>query len=120
MSKQRKTTKKPDPVFTCHGMRMPIDREIMARTEVLTRKKRVLPNGYDEAIKTFEEKLHLLSETGVLTPEAWVGKGKLKAQGGLKAAAAVLLSFGVSNFPVPPEQEAAARALAVQTEVSPV
>ena len=40
------------------------------------------------------------------------GKGRAKDQADLVAAAAVLLSFGVSAYPVPADQEAAARALA--------
>jgi hypothetical protein len=110
----KKTQKKPQVVhaFACHDVLLTLPREQVATTKVLTRKKRVLPDGYDEAVKIFEEKLHLLTEGETLTPELWFGKGNVKKQADLKAAAAVLLSFGVSAYPVPAEQEAAARALA--------
>lgn len=114
----KKTQKKPQVVhaFACHDVLLTISREQVATTKVLTRKKRILPDGYDEAIKIFEEKLTALASGGGLTPEIWFGKGNLKKQADLKAAAAVLLSFGVSAYPVPAEQEAAARALAAPAE----
>lgn len=116
---RRKPTRKKTQVvhlFTCHEVQLTIPREQAAQTRALSKKKVVLPEAYDEAIKTFEEKLKPLAGDEPLTPEIWFGKGTVTKQGGLKAAAAVLLAFGVSAYPVPPEQEAAARALAAQAD----
>jgi hypothetical protein len=108
-------TKKKKPVlvhaFSCHDLLLTIPRGDLAKTEFLTRRKRVLPNGYDEAIAKFETELTALTGGATLTPETWGGKGNLKKQANLKAAAAVLLTFGVSHYPVPETQEAQARAL---------
>jgi len=115
---QKKTSKsagkKPQLVhgFICHDLMLTLPREEVARTKILTRKKRVLPDGFDEAVRIFEEKLNALTEGAALTQETWGGKKNLKKQSDLKATAAVLLSFGVSRYPVTPEEEAAARALA--------
>lgn len=103
-------------LFTCHEVQLTIPREQAAQTRALSKRKIVLPDAYDEAIKTFEEKLKPIAGDDPLTPEVWFGKGTVTKQGGLKAAAAVLLAFGVSAYPVPPEQEAAARALAAGPE----
>ena len=116
---RRKPTRKKTQVvhlFTCHEVQLTIPREQAAQTRALSKKKVVLPEAYDEAVKTFEEKLRALAGDEPLTAEIWFAKGTLTRQGGLKAAAAVLLAFGVSAYPVPPEQEAAARALAVQAD----
>jgi hypothetical protein len=98
--------------FACGEVLLTLPREQVAKTEMMTRKKRVLPNGYDEAIKTFEEKLSAFTTGETLTPDLWFRKGNVKKQADLKAAATVLLAFGVSAYPVPADQEAAARALA--------
>lgn len=113
-SPRQKTKKKPHVAyaFACQDVLLTLPREQVATTRLLTRRKRVLPEGYDEAIKIFEEKLHALTEGERLTPELWFGKGNVKKRADLKATAAVLLSFGVSAYPVPADQEAAARALA--------
>lgn len=98
--------------FNCHDLLLTIPRGDLARTEFLTRRKRILPDGYDEAIAKFETELHALTDGAPLTPETWGGKGNLKKQANLKAAAAVLMTFGVSHYPVPDTQAALARALA--------
>lgn len=112
---KKKTSKKIKhvQVFSCHEVLLTLPREVVARTKVLTRNKRVLPDGYDEAIKMFEKNLNALASGERLTPGIWFGRGTLKTQADLKAAAAVLLSFGISSYPVPADQEAAARALAI-------
>lgn len=113
----RKNKRKPDSkvlvhAFFCQDLTLTVPREIAARVRTLTAKKRVLPDGYDEAVRKFEEELSDLTGGAPLSPETWGGKSRLKQQADLVSAAAVLLSFGVSRYPVPPEEEAFARALA--------
>jgi hypothetical protein len=114
LSKKPKTT--IVHVLNCNGVLLTVPRGEYAKTEFLTRKKRVLPTGFDEAVAKFETELAALTDGEPLTPDTWGGKGKLRLQANLKAAAAVLMTFGVSEFPVPADQEARARALAGQGE----
>jgi hypothetical protein len=117
----RKVKGKPEKKLMVHGFRcqdllLAVPREIAARVAALTAKKRTRPDAYDEAIAKFEAELATLTGGAPLTAETWGGKGRAKDQADLVAAAAVLLSFGVSAYPVPADQEAAARALAGPTE----
>jgi len=105
-------------VLNCNGVLLTVPRGEYAKTEFLTRKKRVLPNGFEEAVAKFHKELAALTGGEPLTPETWGGKGKLRLQANVKAAAAVLMTFGVSEFPVPADQEARARALAGQGETA--
>ncbi len=113
--KESKPEKKPmvHP-FRCQGLTLAVPREIAARVNVLTARKRVLPDGYDAAIEKFEEELRDLTGGDPLTPETWGGKSRVRKQADLTAAAAVLLSFGLTGYPVVPEEETRARALAVR------
>jgi len=104
-------------VLACNGLLLTIPRGEYAKTEFFTRKKRTHPEGFDEAVLKFETELKALTGGEPLTPETWGGKGKLRAQANVKAAAAVLLTFGVSAYPVPEEQETQARAMATRALV---
>ncbi len=97
--------------FRCQDLLLAVPREIAARVATLTARKRTRPDAYDEAVAKFESELATLTGGAPLTAETWGGKKRARDQADLVAAAAVLLSFGISAYPVPAEQEAAARAL---------
>lgn len=99
-------------VFHCAGVAFPIPREQLAKTEFLTRKKRLQPEAYDEAILKFETEVSALTGGQPVTAEVWAANGSAIAKARVKATMAVLMSFGVTQFPVPADQEARARALA--------
>jgi hypothetical protein len=111
--------RKPIGVFTCGGMSFPIPREQLARTEFLTRGKRRNPAAFDEAVRGFEAEVAALTGGGPLDVASWSGSGSLSRQARVKASMAVLMSFGVTAWPVSPEEEATARALADPVEESP-
>ena len=98
--------------FRCQELILTVPREIAARVATLTARKRTKPEAYAEAVAKFEAELAALTGGAPLSKETWGGKGRAKDQADLVAAAAVLLSFGVSAYPVPEGQESAARALA--------
>lgn len=104
--------------FRCQELILAVPREIAARVSALTARKRTRPDAYDEAITKFEGELAVLTGGAPLSAETWGGKGRAKDRADLVAAAAVLLSFGVSEYPVPEAQEQAARALVIPEPVA--
>jgi hypothetical protein len=108
--------KKPKKIqvhmFFYNGIGFAIPRGEAARVEILTRRKRKHPDGFSEAVKKLEDELTALIGDQQLTDESWIGSKSPMGQARVKAAMAVLLSFGISQYPIPKEQEEAARALA--------
>lgn len=103
-------------IFHSAEMSFPIPREQLARTEFLTRKKRTQPEAFDEAVKKLEEEIASLTGGKGLTEESWMASKSAIGQGRVKASMAVLMTFGVSQYPVPLDQEARARALSASEE----
>lgn len=103
-------------MFHYGDMALPIPRPEVAKTEVLTRKKRRHPDGFDEAVRKLEAEVTAMVGEQELTSESWISAKSKIGQARIKSAMAVLLTFGVSRYPVPAEEEAAARALATQDD----
>lgn len=122
MSLLKRKTQKKAPVtvqvgiFHIGGISFPIPREQLARTEFLTRKKRTQPEAYGEALLKLEEEIHALTAGNDLTAETWAASRAPMAKARVKASMAVLMSFGVTHYPVPLEQEERARSLAKEDE----
>ncbi|MCE6959717.1 hypothetical protein LAZ40_11870 [Cereibacter sphaeroides] len=112
--KARKAAAAPKPQVRCFhmaGIEFPIPRELVVRTEVLTRGRRKLPQAFDEAVGQLESELVSVTGGAEVTPSLWLTVRSRIDQARVKAAMAVLLSFGVTSYPVSEEQEAAARAM---------
>lgn len=104
-------------LFHVGGVTFPIPREQLARTEFLTRKKRTQADAYAEAVSKLETEIDGVTGGKPLTVETWAACKSSIAQARVKASMAVLMSFGVTHYPVPPEQEARARSFAEPEEV---
>jgi hypothetical protein len=116
MAQKGKGAKPSVAGFICNGMAFPIPREQLARTEFLTRSKRRKPEAFDEAVRSFETEVTNLTGGDPLGPETWAGAKSISRQARVKASMAVLMSFGVTAWPVSPAEEAAARAMATPLE----
>lgn len=114
-----KSAKAAVGVFSCNGMTFPIPREQLARTEFLTRGKRRKTEAFDEAVRGFEAEVAAITGGEPLTLESWIGAKSASRQARVKASMAVLMSFGVTAWPVSPEEEARARAMAGPETASP-
>lgn len=103
-------------IFHCAAMSFPIPREQLSKTEFLTRKKRTQPGAFEEAVEKLETEIAALTGGKELTVETWASARSAMGQARVKASMAVLMSFGVTHYPVPADQEARARALAAIEE----
>lgn len=110
-----KTKKKKKPglfhMFHHGNLAFPIPQREVARTEILTRQKRRHSDGFDEAVSKLEAEISAMSGDDGLSVDSWA-KAKPIVKGRVLASMGILLTFGVSRYPVSDEEEAAARALA--------
>ena len=112
---RKKQTKTLFNMFHHSTLAFPIPQREVARIEIMTRVKRRHPKGYVEAVRNLEAEVAAVFGDQGLTAESWA-KAKPIGKGRVMAAMGILLTFGVSHFPVPEAEEAAARALANPVE----
>ena len=100
-------------MFFHNEIGFPIPHAQCVATELMTRSLRKLPEAFGEAIEQLEKEITALTGGEALTLETWSKRGAVLKRARVKASMAVLLSFGVTHFPVPADEESGAPAMAI-------